>query len=348
MRTRRSRDTAHRERHRRRGPLPRRRWPCSAAADRASRHRAGRDRAQRLREPDARPPERDDDVPVRIGLRNTGGAAVRPGISRPRPRSGPGRGEKDAPAYDAFDPALQLWVAATLYQTMIDLHERVFGPVSTGRQGPAVPGVLAPAVRAPAAARDVATDARGLRSLLGLDAEGARDHDSTRSIARQILYPQQRPRLDGLGDAPRSAGDGRPPPGHGAEGVPPGLERPRATPIRPLDAEHGAALSAAAHAHPARSPRPTTCAGSGAFMHDHGVRPAGPTAPGRGRSPAPSTVSRTRSTTREPERGRTGEVRDRERQRRDEDERRAVVASDQDLREELAHHDHHDHEQGGR
>ena len=34
-----------------------------------------------------------------------------------------------APPYNAFDPELQLWVAATLYQTMTDLHERVFGPL---------------------------------------------------------------------------------------------------------------------------------------------------------------------------------------------------------------------------
>lgn len=32
------------------------------------------------------------------------------------------------PAYDAYDPALQLWVAATLYRTATDLHERLFGP----------------------------------------------------------------------------------------------------------------------------------------------------------------------------------------------------------------------------
>lgn len=33
-------------------------------------------------------------------------------------------------SYNAFDPDLQLWVAATLYQTMMDLHTRVFGPLS--------------------------------------------------------------------------------------------------------------------------------------------------------------------------------------------------------------------------
>lgn len=36
----------------------------------------------------------------------------------------------DAPAYNAYDPQLQLWVAATLYRTMVELHETVFGPLS--------------------------------------------------------------------------------------------------------------------------------------------------------------------------------------------------------------------------
>ena len=33
-------------------------------------------------------------------------------------------------AYDAHDPQLQLWVAATLYDSAIDLYERVYGPVA--------------------------------------------------------------------------------------------------------------------------------------------------------------------------------------------------------------------------
>lgn len=37
----------------------------------------------------------------------------------------------DLPAYSAFDPELQLWVSATLYATMIDLNERVYGPLAT-------------------------------------------------------------------------------------------------------------------------------------------------------------------------------------------------------------------------
>jgi uncharacterized protein (DUF2236 family) len=45
---------------------------------------------------------------------------------------GDGDGHDDAtgaPAYDAFDPQLQLWVAATLYETAITLYERIFGPI---------------------------------------------------------------------------------------------------------------------------------------------------------------------------------------------------------------------------
>jgi len=50
-------------------------------------------------------------------------AAVRRAVNRAH---GPVRGSGQ-PAYNAMDPALQLWVAATLYETAIAMHERVFG-----------------------------------------------------------------------------------------------------------------------------------------------------------------------------------------------------------------------------
>ncbi|WP_460943697.1 oxygenase MpaB family protein [Okibacterium endophyticum] len=40
---------------------------------------------------------------------------------------GPVRSADGEPAYSAFDPALQLWVAATLYDTAITVYEPVFG-----------------------------------------------------------------------------------------------------------------------------------------------------------------------------------------------------------------------------
>ncbi|KQQ95299.1 hypothetical protein ASF62_01800 [Leifsonia sp. Leaf325] len=36
-----------------------------------------------------------------------------------------------APAYSAYDPELQLWVAATLYDTAVVVHEQLFGPLQT-------------------------------------------------------------------------------------------------------------------------------------------------------------------------------------------------------------------------
>lgn len=36
-----------------------------------------------------------------------------------------------APAYSAYDPELQLWVAATLYDTAVVVHEELFGPLRT-------------------------------------------------------------------------------------------------------------------------------------------------------------------------------------------------------------------------
>jgi uncharacterized protein (DUF2236 family) len=44
---------------------------------------------------------------------------------------GPVRGSADdsGPAYSAFDPELQLWVAATLYDTAVTVYERVLGPI---------------------------------------------------------------------------------------------------------------------------------------------------------------------------------------------------------------------------
>ena len=40
-----------------------------------------------------------------------------------------GDGSADAPPYSAFDPHLQLWVAATLYDTATRVHELIYGPL---------------------------------------------------------------------------------------------------------------------------------------------------------------------------------------------------------------------------
>ena len=41
-----------------------------------------------------------------------------------------GEARDGQPAYNAYDPELQLWVAATLYETMMRLHDQVFGALT--------------------------------------------------------------------------------------------------------------------------------------------------------------------------------------------------------------------------
>lgn len=101
--------------------------------------------------------------------------------------------EGSAPAYNAYDPQLQLWVAATLYRTMVDLHERVFGALSAAeREGIyqeyirlganlQVPPSSWPADRA---AFDRYWDEMIERLSVG---------DATRTLAGQILYPRNVP-----------------------------------------------------------------------------------------------------------------------------------------------------------
>lgn len=40
-----------------------------------------------------------------------------------------GHGDDGSPAYNAFTPELQLWVAATLYDSAITMHELIYGPL---------------------------------------------------------------------------------------------------------------------------------------------------------------------------------------------------------------------------
>ncbi|AGW40751.1 hypothetical protein O159_05560 [Leifsonia xyli subsp. cynodontis DSM 46306] len=97
------------------------------------------------------------------------------------------------PAYSAYDVSLQLWVAATLHHTMIDLHECVFGPLcpaereqvyqqirSRDRMLQAHPDVWP---------RDSAAfDAYWAESLGSL-----RVSDGARAVARQLLSPSDVP-----------------------------------------------------------------------------------------------------------------------------------------------------------
>jgi uncharacterized protein (DUF2236 family) len=104
-------------------------------------------------------------------------------------------GDDSSPAYNAFDPQLQLWVAATLYDSAVTAYERVFGPMEPlvadrlyeeyGRLGDVLqmPATLWPADRAAFAhywnerIACLATD------------------DVTRAVAHQLLHPSTGPLL---------------------------------------------------------------------------------------------------------------------------------------------------------
>lgn len=101
----------------------------------------------------------------------------------------PIRGE----GYDAVDPRLQLWVAATLYDTAADLYERILGPLSP-EDAEAVYqdyATLGTALQMP---RDLwPRDLPEFREYwaraaaeLGADAE-------TRAVARELLHPKRVP-----------------------------------------------------------------------------------------------------------------------------------------------------------
>lgn len=102
-------------------------------------------------------------------------------------------GGNDSPAYNAFDPQLQLWVAATLYDSAVTAHQAVFGPMESsladqlyreyGRLGSVLQMTsgLWPEDRA-AFARYWAERIQQLKT----DAV-------TRAVARQLLYPTSGP-----------------------------------------------------------------------------------------------------------------------------------------------------------
>lgn len=96
-------------------------------------------------------------------------------------------------AYDARDPELQLWVAATLYDTAMRVHELVLGPLAEADAeallddyavvGTALglPRALWPATRADFAA------------YWGMSMAGLRVDDVARGVAHELLHPRAGP-----------------------------------------------------------------------------------------------------------------------------------------------------------
>jgi uncharacterized protein (DUF2236 family) len=106
-----------------------------------------------------------------------------------------GAGDAHSPAYNAFDPELQLWVAATLYDSAMAVHELVFGPLADSDADTiyAQYADLGTALQMPAALwpRDRAAFNRYWQERIsGLTTDAA-----TQAVVRQLLYPRTGPML---------------------------------------------------------------------------------------------------------------------------------------------------------
>ena len=108
---------------------------------------------------------------------------------RPRadPRGGrhgarPGAVDPSSPvSYNAFDPGLQLWVAACLYRYYVDQHEFLYGPLDDASRRRGVSGRQAAGHHTAGARRDVARGPCRVRRVL--EAVAGRAAASTRRCA---------------------------------------------------------------------------------------------------------------------------------------------------------------------
>lgn len=103
-------------------------------------------------------------------------------------------GTTDGVPYDAFDPDLQLWVAATLYDSAMTIFERVYGPLDddaaeTVYQEYAVVGTALqmPRERWPA-------DRAAFRAYWDASIDALAVDDVTRGVAARLLHPVAGPR----------------------------------------------------------------------------------------------------------------------------------------------------------
>ncbi|WP_238579599.1 oxygenase MpaB family protein [Agreia bicolorata] len=108
---------------------------------------------------------------------------------------GPVRGAADAvgPSYSAFDPRLQLWVAATLYDSAIDMHERVYGALDDASAERIYQdyAVLGTALQVP---REMwPADRAAFRAYFSHELETLQTDETIRRVAAALLHPAAAP-----------------------------------------------------------------------------------------------------------------------------------------------------------
>ena len=107
---------------------------------------------------------------------------------------GPVRSAAGAPvSYDAVDPELQLWVAATLYDSAIDLYERVHGALSPAAAERVYReyALVGTALQMPESLWPV--DRAAFSAYWRARVDGLVVDDVTRDVAHQLLHPTNVP-----------------------------------------------------------------------------------------------------------------------------------------------------------
>jgi uncharacterized protein (DUF2236 family) len=101
--------------------------------------------------------------------------------------------DTDGPAYSAFDPHLQLWVAATLYDSAIDMYERVYGPLddASAEQIYRDYAVLGTALQVPPSLWPA--DRAAFREYWSHELRALRTDTTTGQVARALLHPTVAP-----------------------------------------------------------------------------------------------------------------------------------------------------------
>jgi uncharacterized protein (DUF2236 family) len=95
--------------------------------------------------------------------------------------------------YSAFDPRLQLWVAATLYDSAIDMHERIYGPLdpASAEQIYRDYAVLGTSLQL---SEDLwPADLAAFREYWSTQLASLRTDETTRAVVRSLLHPGAAP-----------------------------------------------------------------------------------------------------------------------------------------------------------
>lgn len=104
-----------------------------------------------------------------------------------------GQGSAGSPAYSAFTPELQLWVAATLYDSAVTMHELIYGPQSDAMADRVYQdyAALGTALQVPPGMWP--HDRTAFRSYWNERIDRLRTDATTRAIAWQLLRPRNAP-----------------------------------------------------------------------------------------------------------------------------------------------------------